>query len=291
MRAAIFVPLFVLAFSSCPQVNPDVGRFSCDPSAAADCGPGYECRPQFGGGGRCYREGQCTELEHCDGADENCDGRIDETFPEEGDACSTGLRGACAAGARACRAGNVECAQTVMPTQESCNSIDDDCDGETDETFDFNADEANCGGCGRACAAGTSCFSAVCEETLCDDGADNDQDGVIDCNDTSCLGQVCVSPMQPPWRCGAVLRSDAGVDAGVDPDGGADAGLESDAGMDAGLEWDGGFFPGCYAPESACDNGLDDDGDGEADCLDVDCAGRVCASGTICTNRSCPGPG
>jgi hypothetical protein len=192
--------------------------------------------------------------------------------------------------------------QTRLPGAELCNGRDDDCDGATDETFDLTSDEANCGACGRTCGAGTTCIGASCQETRCDDGADNDLDGVTDCLDESCLGEVCVTPMPPPWRCGARNLDggfpDAGLpDAGL-PDGGSDGGEvdagPADAGDAGGLDagsWDGGPVLGCYAPEQDCANGFDDDGDGEADCLDVDCAGRTCASGTICTNRSCPGPG
>jgi len=96
--------------------------------------------------------------------------------------------------------------------------------------------------------------------------------------------------MPPTWRCGAEVqgRTDGGVDGGTDA--GVDGG-PSDAGRsDAGFN-DGGPVFGCYAPESDCGNGLDDDGDGMADCLDLDCDSRTCASGTLCTNLSCPGPG
>jgi hypothetical protein len=55
---------------------------------------------------------------------------------------------------------------------------------------------------------------------------------------------------------------------------------------------DGGFVRGCFREETDCANGADDDGDGQADCLDPDCDARVCSSGgTTCTNRMCPGPG
>jgi hypothetical protein len=284
---SLLCALPLLALVACQQLNPNSGRFSCE--TGADCGSGYECRPQFSGGGRCFKLGDCVEDEVCDGADQNCDGRIDETYPELGAPCVTGQQGVCAAGTQRCVVGSLSCLQTAMPSTELCNGLDDDCDGTFDETFDFSSDEANCGGCARRCDAGTTCQTARCEETTCDDGADNDLDGVTDCLDVSCLGEVCVTPMQPPWRCGARFPiPDAGSDAGLD-DGGLDAGAP-DAGEDAGTS-DGGPVLGCYAPEQNCGNGFDDDGDGEADCLDVDCAGLVCASGTLCTNRSCPGPG
>ena len=279
-RLLCALPLFALA--ACQQVSLTSGRFSCE--ASVDCGSGFECRPQFSGRGRCFKAGECVEEESCDGADQNCDGRIDESFPESGQPCLTGRLGDCAAGTQICTVGTLACLQTAMPGGEQCNGRDDDCDGAADEIFDFTSDESNCGGCAQSCDAGTSCLTSQCQESVCDDGADNDLDGQTDCLDVSCLGQVCTTPLPPSWRCGALL-----VDAGQD-DGGTDGGADAGSTTDAGPA-DGGPLLGCYAPEQACGNGLDDDGDGEADCQDVDCAGLVCASGTICTNRSCPGPG
>ncbi|UJR78801.1 hypothetical protein [Sandaracinus amylolyticus] len=54
---------------------------------------------------------------------------------------------------------------------ETCNTRDDDCDGTTDEGFDLDVDEANCGTCGVACDFRNStgeCMAGFCEIAACD---------------------------------------------------------------------------------------------------------------------------
>jgi hypothetical protein len=108
--------------------------------------------------------------EACDGADNDCDGRIDETFDFDSDLAHCGgcdqpcapenAAGLCAGGA--CRvdlcdggwrdrdrdpSNGCECRVQF----ESCNAMDDDCDGAIDEDFDFDFDVNHCGGCGQRC--------------------------------------------------------------------------------------------------------------------------------------------
>jgi hypothetical protein len=269
----------------CKPIDADKGIFSC--ATAADCGSGYECRPRFDSmTGRCFVAGFCKDEELCNGLDDNCDGRTDETFPTKGSACTTGQAGVCAPGKRVCTLGAEVCQADTMPTAETCNRLDDDCDGQTDETFDLMTDSANCGLCGKACAQGTLCRGGGCVESACGDGLDNDQNGKIDCLDEVCFGSDCEMVQAPFSRCGfAPFVPDAG-----DLDGGADAGLDPDAGLvDGGV--DAGFVRGCFKPESRCDDGLDNDGDGVADCADPDCDNRACYTGQACVARQCPGPG
>ncbi len=276
----LLLPLALALVGCHSSVDPNQGTFSC--VNTADCGQGYECRAQFAGGGRCFKLGVCTDHETCNGLDDNCDGRIDETFPTEDAGCSTGLLGVCAGGTTQCHQGAIACAQLVAASTERCNGLDDDCNGKTDETFDLTQDPLNCGQCQHACGTGTSCLASVCHETDCADGVDNDLDGHTDCADPTCYARECLLSAPPTGHCGVLF------DGGVPDAGATDGG--NDAGADAGVDPDAGQH-GCFPPEHACANGLDDDGDGLVDCADPDCDGQTCFSGTTCTNRTCPGPG
>jgi len=81
----------------------------------------------------------------CDGLDNDCDGSIDEPFP--GINPMTGMGSACSVGTGACRrTGSYTCAadglssvcsvtMPGMPATESCNAIDDDCNGTIDDNI------------------------------------------------------------------------------------------------------------------------------------------------------------
>ena len=72
------------------------------------------------------------DAETCNGADDDCDGDIDEDIVPVPSACGEGT---CAAnGEIACIDGAlVDSCEAVEPSEEICNDLDDDCDGEVDE--------------------------------------------------------------------------------------------------------------------------------------------------------------
>ena len=287
-------------------MNPDEGRFSC--TSAKDCGPGWECINQFTGGAFCFKEGTCL-TEECNGKDDNCDGRVDESFPEQGDVCPTGAAGPCGDGRFLCASdGGKVCITQYTPVTETCNGVDDDCMNGIDDGFNLVTDSSNCGACGRVCGVGSQCTASTCRETNCADGVDNDDGGTADCFDPACTAVGC--GLDGGFNCGALLVPfdagspfDAGpTDAGPDDGGMVDAGEldagQTDAGMmdagesDAGTPDAGPFDAGytlvlqCVPRESPCNNGVDDDLDSLLDCVDPDCTGKACDGGT-CMMGSC----
>jgi hypothetical protein len=126
-------------------------------------------------------------LEQCDDLDNDCDGTTDEgDLPGEGVDCGSET-GECQPGTTTCVGGDIVCGEgAVLPVQESCDTLDNDCDGTTDE-----------GSPGAGLICGTNlgeCTAGVtaCEggEIVCNgdiggspetcDGEDDDCDGAFD---------------------------------------------------------------------------------------------------------------
>jgi len=82
--------------------------------------------------------GTCTgyigpSAEICDGIDNDCNGIVDDGVPGTGQPCGKAV-GICTTGTTACVGGVLVCQGGSQPQPEVCNGLDDDCDGNTDET-------------------------------------------------------------------------------------------------------------------------------------------------------------
>lgn len=128
--------------------------------------------------------------ESCNGEDDNCDGQIDEGNPGGGESCSTLMLGICSNGHTNCSSGAIVCIADFMEGEkmETCNGLDDDCDGLVDE--DLPAEIIHCGNgiCAneglKSCVDGK--WSESCEVKpgieveICINGLDDNCDGTVD---------------------------------------------------------------------------------------------------------------
>ena len=156
----------------------------------------------------------------CDGKDNDCDGEIDEdlTDPEAGacpvdGVCAGQVVAVCQDASWVCGYGEVV---AYEPVEASCDGLDNDCDGQTDEELvagpsdDLCATHGVCAGVAEtACLAGTwVCdYSGVPDwegaEVSCD-GKDNDCDGEVD-EGWVCDGGGCASAAGGVLKCKASI--------------------------------------------------------------------------------------
>jgi N-acetylneuraminic acid mutarotase len=142
--------------------------------------------------------------EICNGLDDNCDGQVDEGSPQTGESCSTGLPGVCGPGTLQCDSdrGLARCVAITPARPEVCadgagNGLDDDCDGQIDETQDLDGDAwLDC------CSESPGCTDN-CPEAFNPGQEDDDGDGYGDVCD--CTPQVPGN--QPPAQVDSLRMS------------------------------------------------------------------------------------
>ncbi len=195
--------------------------------------------------------------------------------PGAGDTCPTGMPGVCADGRTRCVADHTECRPLVDSTTETCDGLDNDCDGTVDDGMICpGASECVMGTCVATCFEGACPTGLVCETST------------NRCVEDGCIDVVC----GPGERCthGVCGGACAGI---VCP-----FGLSCEAGrcvdLCAGASCDdcnacdpasGSCLPRC-AP-GTCAPGETCAPDGT--CIEDTCAGVTCATATHCVGGAC----
>jgi MYXO-CTERM domain-containing protein len=201
-----------------------------------------------------------------------------------GGLCDTGLKGKCGQGTMQCRAGKLTCVADQPPTEEKCNALDDNCDGQIDEgklcppnyvCFRGNCVE-NCGRGEFICSPQTGCetTAGVCVETAC--LGKTCPAGQV-CRGGQCVGE-CVG-VKCPW--GQACRHGGCVDVC--------SGFECDRGFTCTVTYPNGtdkdavaVCAGCSC--NRCGNGFFCQNDR---CVATDCATMTCDQGRHCQAGTC----
>ena len=202
----------------------------------------------------------------CDGIDDDCDEASDEGYVAPVTSCGVG---ACVSyGLAMCASGTLvdTCAPgTPAPDDATCDGVDDDCDGTSDEHYVSVGSTCGIGAC--AADGAVVCLEGQ-EVDTCTPGEPT-PDTNCDLIDDDCDGKLNDEFPSQPTTCGGTGQCAAsGYTTCV-----RDEVFRSPTIVDT-----------CTAPcEGACADGLDDDRDGRLDCYDDDCLhDPVCVFGDAC---------
>jgi hypothetical protein len=256
---------------------------TCDTGQLGVCAKGVlSCGPD---GQPVCSQSTTASTEVCNGLDDDCDGLVDEGLETAcyGGAPSTRGVGVCRDGVRACVQnpdgswGLSACAGEVLPAEEVCNALDDDCDGQADESLQqacyfgppgsldangvprgvckpgLQTCSAGSWGTCRVCAPGETaadCQILPAPEEICSEG------GAPSTLDDDCDGQVNESCGCTPGQTQVCYGGPAGSLFGA-----CRTGVQTCTADRSWSACEGEVVP---SPE-VCANGVDEDCDGVAD--------------------------
>ncbi len=230
--------------------------------------------------------------ERCDGLDNNCNSLSDEeeALPPPPDGLFCIQMGICQGSTLSCMEGEWRCAypEGYEPDlEQSCDGVDNDCDGSADEDFNFSEDVEHCGFCSNACGFPHSqalCLEGVCALGECEAGWHNldaidgngceyqcsiTQEGQEACDliDNNCNGLVDegFELETHPEHCGACNRACSPPHA--------EPGCQ--AGECAIARCEEGWHDANSNPLDGCEYPCEPSGDEICDALDNDCDGFV----------------
>ncbi|MBM4354140.1 MAG: hypothetical protein FJ109_10155 [Deltaproteobacteria bacterium] len=257
----------------------------CDDANGGNCPDGYECKETVVDGG--------GAVKYCVPTDGGCECPLLGTENGASTDCrSTSELGICQ-GKRVCGPQGLTACDAPVPTVETCNGLDDDCDGGTDEEI---ADvECGLGACKHSLVACVEGVPAECDlmegaaEETCNgldddcDGATDEELGEVQCGLGVCDHKVSACVEAVSQECdpmeGAAEETCNGLDDDCDGQTDDELGdLQCGLGVCANAVYscaDGGPAECLSLPleaEEVCD-GLDNDCDGETDEGDIDTDG------------------
>ena len=277
-----------------PQTEGPFGHPTCSDGTDNDCDGATDAADS---NCSCIPIGPDT---NCNGIDDDCDGPPDDDYVPTSTSCGIG---ACAANGQLICSGGSQvdtCTPGTPAPDNNCNGIDDDCDGPADDDYVPTPTTCGTGACAAIgqliCSGGSqvdTCTPGTPAPEVCNDGLDNDCDALTDCSDPDCPAGVppCCTADEV-GNCADGIDNDCdGLTDGADPDcaptcidnDGDGYGVCPNCGTANGCTYNGddcndantSVNPGA---SEVCNDGLDNDCDGDTDCFDSDCAGDSACS-------------